>query len=96
MLDINKCKELLRKEKYSKIYKILEEEYISIFYKLLNKEEETTLLKLLLEVNEKFPKYEGTVKILTEAFFNEKMTKEERISFLLDAYPAMNDLSKKI
>ena len=98
MLNIEYCRELLENEKYDKIYNILEEEYINSFYKLIGKEkdESLTLLKLLLEVNAKYPKYEGTFKILREAFFNEKMTDAERISFLLYAYHEIVKLIKKI
>ena len=98
MLNIKRCKELLIKEEYDKIYNLLEKEYLDAFYKLLKrdkKENPTTLLKLLLEVNSKYPSYEGTFKILTEAFFNEKMTKGEKISFLFDAYPEVINILKE-
>ncbi len=96
MLDLKVCRELLKKEKYNEIYEMFENDFIKIFNELLGYEEgEKTLVKLILDMQNKYPKYSGTFKVLTEAFFNEKLLKAEKISFFLEAYPEIIKLYKK-
>ena len=96
MLDLKICRDLLKEEKYNEIYIMFEEEFIKVFKELLgyDAEQEKTLVKLILDMQRKYPEYDGTFKVLTEAFFNEKLLKAEKISFFLDVYPEVLKLYK--